>query len=136
MMEDALKVPRGSDHGRVAEARTGKKTAELCRRHGISDATFCNWKAKYGAMTVPEAARLRTLGDESRLLTTLSAESMLDVSALRSDEQNLGRTDIRHLERRGRQKALRHPGLVPGATVPQTQIHRSCGTVDAGTHPA
>lgn len=57
--------------------------AELCRKHGISDATFYNWKAKYGGMTVSEAARLRALEDENRRLKKLLAESMLDVSALK-----------------------------------------------------
>ena len=61
----------------------GVKTAELCRKHGISDATFYNWKAKYGGMTVSEAARLRTLEDENRRLKKLQAESMLNVSALK-----------------------------------------------------
>jgi putative transposase len=61
----------------------GVKTAELCRKHGISDATFCNWKSKHGGMTVSEAARLRTLEDENRRLKKLLAESMLDVSALK-----------------------------------------------------
>jgi transposase-like protein len=62
----------------------------LCRKHGISDATFYNWKAKYGGMTVSEAARLRALEDENRRLTKLLAESMLDVSALKD---LLGKTD-------------------------------------------
>ena len=56
---------------------------ELCRKHGISDATFYTWKSKYGGMTVSEAARLRTLEDENRRLKKLLAESMLDVSALK-----------------------------------------------------
>mgnify|MGYP001151509808 FL=1 len=52
----------------LREHEAGVKTAELCRKHGISDATFYNWKAKYGGMTVSEAARLRTLEDENRRL--------------------------------------------------------------------
>lgn len=59
------------------------KTAELCRKHGISDATFYTWKSKYGGLTVSDAARLRSLEDENRRLKKLLAESMLDVSALR-----------------------------------------------------
>ena len=59
------------------------KTAELYRRHGISDATFYNWKAKYGGMTVSEAARLQMLEDENRRLKKLLVESMLDVSTLK-----------------------------------------------------
>ena len=69
--------------GVLREHEAGVKTAELCRKHGISDATFYSWKAKYGGMTVSEAARLRTLEDENRRLKKLLAESMLAVSALR-----------------------------------------------------
>jgi len=69
--------------GVLREHEAGVKTAELCRKHGISDATFYNWKAKYGGMTVSEAARLRTLEDENRRLKKLLAELMLDVSALK-----------------------------------------------------
>ena len=68
--------------GVLREHEAGVKTAELCRKHGISDATFYNWKAKYGGMTVSEPARLRTLKDDRRLKKLL-AESMLDVSALK-----------------------------------------------------
>lgn len=67
----------------LREHDAGVKTADLCRRHGISDATFYNWKAKYGGMTVSEAARLRTLEDENRRLKKLLAESMLDNAALK-----------------------------------------------------
>ena len=47
----------------LREHDAGVKTAELCRKHGISDATLYNWKAKFGGMTVSEAARLRALED-------------------------------------------------------------------------
>jgi putative transposase len=67
--------------GVLREHEAGVKIAELCRKHGISDATFYNRKAKYGGMTVSEAARLRTLEDENRRPKKLLAESMLDVSA-------------------------------------------------------
>ena len=69
--------------GVLREHEAGVKTAELCRKHGISDATFYNWKSKYDEMTVSEAARLRTLEDENRRLKKLLAESMLDVSTLK-----------------------------------------------------
>ena len=59
------------------------KTAELCRKYGISDATFYNWKAKYGGLTVSDAARLRALEDENRRLKKLLAETMLDASTLK-----------------------------------------------------
>lgn len=67
----------------LREHEAGVKTADLCRKHGISDATFYNWKSKYGGMTVSETARLRTLEDENRRLKKLLAEAMLDVSALK-----------------------------------------------------
>ncbi|MBP2276009.1 putative transposase [Sphingomonas sp. PL20] len=60
------------------------KTADLCRRHGISDATFYTWKSKYGRLTVSDVARLRALEDENRWLKKLLAESMWDVSALKN----------------------------------------------------
>lgn len=69
--------------GVLREHEAGVKTAELCRKHGISDATFYNWKARYGGLTVSDAARLRSLEDENRRLKRLLAESMLDVSALK-----------------------------------------------------
>jgi len=65
------------------EHESGVKTADLCRKHGIIDATFYNWKSKYGGLTVSDAAQLRALEDENRRLKTLLAESMLDVSALK-----------------------------------------------------
>jgi putative transposase len=69
--------------GVLREHEVGVKTAELCRKHGISDATFYNRKSKYGGMTLSEATRLRTLEDENRRLKKLLAELMLDVSALK-----------------------------------------------------
>ncbi len=69
--------------GVLREHEAGVRTADLCRKHGISDATFYNWKAKYGGMTVSDSARLRALEDENRRLKKLLAESMLDVSALK-----------------------------------------------------
>ena len=70
--------------GVLREHEAGVKTADLCRKHGISDATFYNWKAKYGGLTVSDAARLRALEvSENRRLKKLLAESMLDVSALK-----------------------------------------------------
>jgi putative transposase len=67
----------------LREQEAGAKTADLCRRHGISEATYYNWKAKYGGMEVSEAKRLKALEDENARLKKLLAEQMLDVSALR-----------------------------------------------------
>ena len=69
--------------GVLAEHEAGLKTKELCRKHGISDATFYNWKAKFSGMTVPETARLRTLEEENRRLKKLLAESVLDNAVLK-----------------------------------------------------
>ena len=67
----------------LKEAEAGAKTKELCRRHGISDATFYNWKAKYAGMTVSEARRLRELEAENTKLKKLLAEAELDKAALK-----------------------------------------------------
>jgi putative transposase len=67
----------------LKEAETGVKVAEICRKHGISDATYYNWKAKFGGMTVSEAQRLKTLEAENARLKRLLAETMLDNAALK-----------------------------------------------------
>jgi putative transposase len=67
----------------LREAEAGAKTPEVCRRHGISDATFYKWKAKYGGLEVSEARRLKSLEDENRRLKKLLAEAMLDNAALK-----------------------------------------------------
>lgn len=67
--------------GVLREQEAGAKTADLCRRHGISEATFYNWKAKFGGMDVSDAKRLRALEDENGKLKRLLADAMLDVSA-------------------------------------------------------
>jgi putative transposase len=68
--------------GVLREHEAGAKTGDLARKHGISEATLYNWKAKYGGMDVSEAKRLRMLEGENRKLKKLLAESMLDISAL------------------------------------------------------
>jgi putative transposase len=69
--------------GVLREHEAGAKTEEVCRRHGISSATFHKWKAKYGGLDVSEARRLKSLEDENRRLKKLLAESMLDNAALK-----------------------------------------------------
>ena len=59
------------------------KTAEVCRRHGISQPTFYAWKSKFGGMEVSEAKRLKALEDENRKLKKLLAEQILDNSTLK-----------------------------------------------------
>ncbi len=89
--------------GVLREQEAGATTAEVCRRHGISEQTFYRWKAKYGGMGPSDAQRLRTLEDENRRLKRLLAEAMLDVSALKGllpsltghRELSVAREDVR-----------------------------------------
>ena len=61
----------------------GIKVAELCRRHGISDATFYTWRSKYGGLEVSEMRRLRQLEEENRRLKGIVADQALDIRALK-----------------------------------------------------
>jgi putative transposase len=67
----------------VKEQEAGLKTVDVCRKHGISDATFYKWKAKYGGLEVSEAKRLRSLEDENTRLKKLLADVMLDNAVLK-----------------------------------------------------
>jgi putative transposase len=67
----------------LREHEAGMKTGDLARKHGISEATLYNWKAKFGGMDVSDAKRLRALEDENSKLKKLLADAMLDASALR-----------------------------------------------------
>ena len=69
--------------GILREPEAGAKTADLCRRHGISSATFYAWKAKFGGMDVSDAKRLKALEEENARLKRLLAESLLDQAALK-----------------------------------------------------
>jgi len=67
----------------LKEHEAGIKTAELCRKHGISDATFYNWKAKFGGMDVSDAKRLKALESENAKLKKLLAEAELDKAMMK-----------------------------------------------------
>ena len=67
----------------LREQESGAKAADVCRKHGVSQATFYKWKAKYGGLEVSEARRLRALEDENARLKKLLAEAMLDNAMLR-----------------------------------------------------
>jgi putative transposase len=69
--------------GVLREHDAGVKTADVCRKHGISSATFFKWKSKYGGMDVSDARRLKVLEDENRKLKKLLAETMLDIAMLK-----------------------------------------------------
>ena len=67
----------------MKEADAGAKVTELCRRHGISDATFYNSRSRYGGLEVSELRRLRQLEDENRRLKSIVADQVLDIRALK-----------------------------------------------------
>jgi len=81
-----MKVARFSEEqiiGILKEQEAGAKVTDLTRKHGISDATFYKWKAKYSGMSVSEAKRLKQLEEENARLKKLLADQMLDAAALR-----------------------------------------------------
>ena len=67
----------------LREHEAGAKAGDLARKHGISEATLYNWKAKFGGMDVSDAKRLRSLEDENGKLKRLLADAMLDNAALK-----------------------------------------------------
>ena len=67
----------------LREVEAGAKAGDLARRHGVSEATIYNWKAKYGGLDVSDVRRLRSLEDENAKLKKLLADSMLDNAALK-----------------------------------------------------
>jgi putative transposase len=81
-----MKRSRFSEEQIVAilrEQAAGVPTAEVCRKHGVSSATFYKWKAKYGGLDVSEAKRLKALEDENSRLKRLLADAMLDNAGLK-----------------------------------------------------
>lgn len=69
--------------GILREQEAGAKAADVCRRHGISTATFFKWKGRYGGLEVSEARRLKLLADENARLKKLLADAMLDNAMLK-----------------------------------------------------
>ena len=69
--------------GILKEHEAGIPTAELCRKHGMSSASFYAWKAKFGGLEVSDAKRLKSLEDENAKLKRLLADAMLDNTALK-----------------------------------------------------
>lgn len=67
----------------LKEHEAGLSTAEVCRRHGISQPTFYSWKSKFGGLEVSEAKRLKALEDENRKLKRLLAEQVMDNATLK-----------------------------------------------------
>jgi putative transposase len=69
--------------GILKEQESGQRTADVCRKHGISEGTFYKWKAKFGGMQVSDAKKLRSLEAENTQLKKLLAETMLDNAVLK-----------------------------------------------------
>lgn len=67
----------------LKEHAAGVSAGDLCRKHGVSDATFYKWRSRYGGMEISEARKLKALEEENRKLKKLLAESMLEVSTLK-----------------------------------------------------
>ena len=67
----------------LKEAEAGARVAELCRKYGMSDASFYNWKAKYAGLTVSDLKRLKALEEENRRLKQIVADQALDNRALK-----------------------------------------------------
>lgn len=68
----------------LRQAEAGIKVSDVCREHGISDATYYKWRSKFGGMEIHEAKRLRTLEDENRRLKQIVADLTLDKQALKA----------------------------------------------------
>ena len=68
----------------LKESEAGAKTGELCRQHGISDATFYKWKAKYAGMEASDLRKMRIMEDENRRLKQMVADLSLDNQALKA----------------------------------------------------
>ena len=70
--------------GVLKDAQAGLGVQELCRKHGISDATFYKWRAKYAGLEVSDVKKLRQLEDENRRLKQMVAEQALDIQVLKA----------------------------------------------------
>ena len=68
----------------LKESETGITVSDLCRKHGISDATFYNWRSKYGGMELSDMKRLKELEDENSRLKRIVADQALDIDALKA----------------------------------------------------
>ena len=67
----------------LKEGEAGTKVSDLCRKYGMSDATYYNWKAKYSGMTASDLKRLKSLEQENRRLKQIVGEQALDIRALK-----------------------------------------------------
>ena len=99
--------------GVLKEHQAGLPVADLCRKHGISEATFYNWRSRYGGMEVSDAKRLKALEEENRKLKKLLAETVLDVATLK---EALGKkTSDARFAAQSRELGDRREGLLAAA---------------------
>jgi putative transposase len=118
--------------GILKEHEAGVSIADLCRKHGVSDASIYKWKAKYGGVDVSEAKRLKGLEDENARLKKLLAYAMLDNSALKDLLGKNGDARCRARCRRpspdcvwnGRAAGVPSPGLLPNDDALSGAAHR------------
>src|ERR1035438_4572078 len=105
----------------LREQESGSKTADVCRKHGISGGTFFTWKSKYGGLEVSDARRLKVLEEENRKLKKLLAEAMLDIAMLKDLNEKNG-------DARVKRQAVAHLPLQEAYEVSQ---RRACQVVNA-----
>src|SRR5712675_3532330 len=94
--------------GILKQHQAGLGAKDLCRKHGISDATFYKWRSKYGGMEVSDARRLKALEDENRKLKKLLAETVLDAATMK---EMLGKTSNAQGAEDGRELGDQGQGL-------------------------
>jgi putative transposase len=116
--------------GILKEHQAGLPAVDLCRKYGVSDATFYKWRSKYGGMEVAEAKRLKALEDENGKLKRLLADAMLDVSTLK---EMLGKTAEARLKEERRDLGNNGKGLLtaPGLRPDRYRSARVPLSVDA-----
>lgn len=96
----------------LKEHAAGVSASDLCRKHGISDATFYKWRSRYSGMEISEARKLKALEEENRKLKKLLAETMLDASTLK---EMLAKTSNAQLAETGCDLGGRREGLLAAA---------------------
>ena len=82
--DEAEQIQRRADSDDRQEGEAGRKVADLCRTHGITEQTYYRWKSKYGGLELSEMQRLKQLEDENRRLKQIVAEQTLDIQALKA----------------------------------------------------
>ena len=83
--------------GILKQAQAGMKIVDLCRTHGISDATFYNWRTKFGGMEVSDAKRLKVLEDENKKLKQMLADTMLPIHSRKGNDLPPGNCSVANL---------------------------------------